>query len=223
MTTNVLLYSVVAHGTTPLAEFSLASEGNIKTMALRMLEQIDPSQQWAELSSNKLVLYSLTEPDRMTYICLTTDRANVQLRRSFLEEIKGKWRSKYGNQGTSMKAYEKNAEFSNVIKTAFNTYNSERAQKVALIKDNLQKAQDETAQNLTKALARGEQLEIMSQKAEKIRDSAQAFHRSAGNLKRAMCWQKWRWYIIGGSILLILIFILVMFLCGGPSFSKCKN
>jgi vesicle-associated membrane protein 7 len=221
MGTNVLLYGVVAHGTTPLAEYSLVSEGNIKTMALRMLEQIDPSQQWAEVDSNKFILYALTEPDRMTYICLTTDRASVQLRRSFLEELKGKWRSKYGNQGSSMKAYEKNGEFSNVIKTAFNTYNSERAQKVALIKENLQKAQDETAQNLTKALARGEQLEIMSQKADKIRDSAQAFHRSAGNLKRAMCWQKWRWYIIGGCILLVVIFIITMLICGGPSFSGC--
>jgi aminopeptidase N len=71
-------------------------------------------------------------------------------------ELKQKWRAKYGNTGTTMSPYEKSAEFAPEFRRLFTTLNSERAQKTAHIKQNLQNAQDVTAQNLTKALTPGE-------------------------------------------------------------------
>lgn len=220
MSTNVFVYGLVAHGSTPLADYA-PYEGNFKQIAVRMLDQIDPKQQFSEAESNGHVFFAMTEPDRMVYLCLTEKKAPNALRKSFLEDMRTKWRTKYGNSGTTFKAYEKNSEFGPTIRLLFGTYNSDRAQKLALIKENVQKTQDQTTQNLTKALQRGEQLEIMSAKAENIKKSAQAFHREASNVKSMMCWQKWKFYIIGIIIGIVLIVIIIMLICGGPTFSKC--
>jgi vesicle-associated membrane protein 7 len=96
-------------------------------------------------------------------------------------------------------------------------------EKTAQIKQTLQNAQDVTAQNLTKALTRGEQLRTMSEKADRIKDSATAFHREAGDVRRMMFWQKIKWYVLGAVIALVIIVIIVMFACGGPTFSKCSG
>ena len=209
MASNVFVYGLVAHGSTPLCDYA-RYEGNFKQIAVRMLDQIDPKQQFSEAESNGHVFFALTEPDRMIYLCLTEKRATNALRKTFLEDLRTKWRTKYGNAGSNFKAYEKNAEFAPTIKLLFGTYNSERARKIAQIKENVQKAQDTAAQNLTKALARGEQLEIMSQKAESIKKSAQAFHREASNVKSMMCLQKWKFYIIGIAAVIIIIIIIVI-------------
>jgi vesicle-associated membrane protein 7 len=62
----------------------------------------------------------------------------------------------------------------------------------------------------------------MEQKAESIKESANTFQREATNVRRKMCWQKWRWYIIGVLILLVIIFIIVWIACGA-SFQKCRK
>ena len=41
MSTNVIVYGLVAHGSTPLADYA-PYEGNFKQIAVRMLDQIDP-------------------------------------------------------------------------------------------------------------------------------------------------------------------------------------
>jgi vesicle-associated membrane protein 7 len=223
MSANVFLYGLVAHGNTPIAEFAAIEGGNIKAQAGKILEEIDPKEPQGYFQAGAHQFDTLTEPDRMVYLCLTVGTASKALRVSFLTELKQKWRAKYGNTGATMNAYEKSAEFSAEFRRLFTTFNSDRAQKIAQVKENLQKAQDETAQNLTKALARGEQLDVMSTKADKIKSSATAFHREAGNVRRQMFFQKIKWYLLGGIIILVVLFIIIMFACGGPAFSKCKS
>ena len=130
------------------------------------------------------------------------------MRIAFVEELEQHWRAKYGNT-SEFAPYSKSQEFGPDIQLLFNTYNSERAQKIGQIRANIAKAQEETTKNLTLALERGEQLEIMSQKADTIKESAQAFHREANNVKSAMCWQKWRFRILIIVILLALIGVIV--------------
>jgi vesicle-associated membrane protein 7 len=222
MSSNVFVYGLVAYGSTPLAEYA-AFEGNFKQFAIAMLDQIDPTQTYSQSASENHVFFALNEPSRMIYLCLTDKKASEILRKNFLDELRNKWHAKYGNTGEKMRPYEKSSEFGPEIKRIFGTYNSDRAQKIAQVKENIQKTQDATTQNLTLALARGEQLEIMSQKADKIKDSATAFHREAKNVSRMMCWQKWRWYVIGGVIIAVVIFIILLIACGGFAFKKCKK
>ena len=221
MSTNTFVYGLIAHSTTPLADYS-SFDGNFRTIAIKILENIDPAIPNTVSEQGQYVFQALTDPDKMTYLCLTDKKALPSLRTNFLNDLRTKWRQKYGNNGPKFTAYAKSPEFSPTIRTLFTTYNSERARKLAIAKENIQQAQDQTTQNLKLALQRGEQLEVMSQKAYKIKDSAKAFHREASKVKSMMCWQKWRLRVILIIVIAVVLFVIITFICGGFSYKKCK-
>ncbi|KAK8878499.1 hypothetical protein M9Y10_005274 [Tritrichomonas musculus] len=215
-------YALVARGTTPLAEYALV-QGNQRNIAIKMLESLDPKTPNAIVEQGKSIFYSLTDPDRMTFLALCDAGVTPTLRSSFLEELQRKWRQKYGNSAASFAPNSKNNEFgATEIRNLLTSFNTERNAKLAQAKQNLQETQEKMTQNLTMAFARGEQLNIMEQKAENIKDSAQTFHREATNVRRKMCLQKWRWYILGGVIVIVVIFIIIVIACGGFTFKRCK-
>lgn len=219
MSTN-FVYALVARGAQPLAEYSTI-EGNYKSIAIKMLENIDTKKQMHVLEEGEYVFQSLADTDRMNFLCLTKKTASSQLRVNFLEELQRKWRTKYANQGANFAPYSKDKEFAPEIQALFTMYNSERAAKIATIKGNIAATQEKMTENLTQALIRGEKLEVMEEKANNIKEHAEVFHRAANTVKRKMCWERYRWYVIGGVIALVLLFVLIIVICGGFSFSKC--
>lgn len=219
--TNNFVYALVARGNTPLAEFSkVTGSNNVKPIALRMLENIDPKKQMHVLDQDKYVFQCLTSKDRMNYLCLTEKTASAQLRSAFLEQLQQKWVSKYGNKGATFKSLEKSMEFAPEIEALFTTFNSERAAKIASIKGNIAEAQEKMTENLAEALVRGEKLTIMEEKANSIKNNADTFKRTAADVKRKMCFQKYRWYALGALVVVILILILLFAICG-ITFKKC--
>lgn len=222
MTQNNFQYALVARGSTPLAEYSIV-QGNYRNIALRMLESLDPKSPNAIVEQGKNIFYSQTDPDRMTFLCLCDSQVQPTLRAGFIEELQRKWRQRYGNSAVSFAPNSKNNEFgATEIRNLIDSFNKERNAKLAAVKQNLQDAQEKMTQNLTMAFARGEQLNIMEQKAENIKDSAQTFHREATNVRRKMCLQKWRWYILGAVVVIVVIFIIVVIACGGFTFKRCR-
>lgn len=217
---NVCVYGLVAYNNTPLAEFA-AYEGNFKTIAAKMLETMDRKSPRVQSEQNNHVFLAAND-DGMVYLVLTEQSASQSLRIAFLDDMKRKWRAKYGNGGRDFTAYSKTKEFGPTIESLFRTYNSEKAQKVYKIKDNQQKAQDTTVENLNLALKRGEKLEVMQEKANKVLDSAKAFHREAKNVRSMMCWQKYRLFVLLGVVIAIVLFLVITFACGGFSYKKCK-
>jgi hypothetical protein len=220
-TTN-FQYALVARGTTPLAEYSV-STGNSRAVVLKMLESLDPGKPRAIVEQAAGNILSLTDPDRISYACVVDRQVSSSAGYSFLDELKGKWRQRYGNSAGSFAPSSKNTEFGNTeIASLMRNYNSQSFAKLNQIKANLESAQTEMAQNLTKALARGEQLELMETKAEDIRNSAQSFRRDAEKLRCQQCVNKWRWWVLGSIILIVVIFVVVWILCG-TTFQKCGN
>jgi hypothetical protein len=222
MATTSFQYALVARGVTPLAEYSVVT-GNARTIALRMLESLDPQKPRGIVEQNSGVFYTLTEADRTTYLCLTNKGISASTAAKFLDDLKAKWRARYGNSGSLFAPNSKNAEFGQTeIAQLFRNLNSQSALKLNQIQVNLDATQAQMTENLTMALARGEQLNVMEAKAEDIRHSAQTFRRDAEKIKCQMCVQKWRWIVLGIIVVLVVIFIIVWVSCG-TKFQHCGN
>jgi hypothetical protein len=213
-------YALVAHGSTPLADFS-AFEGNFKQFAIQMLEQIDSTQEYTRSDIGGHIFFALAEPSRMVFLCLCDAKSIEFHRRGFLDELRSKWHARYGSTGQKMKAYEKVNDFGPEIKRIVGIFNTDRSIKLAQSRENNQRTQDATTRNLTLALARGEQLEIMAVKADQIKESASTFHREGSSLARMMWCQKARWYILAVILLLVIAFVITWVVCGIPKFQKC--
>jgi vesicle-associated membrane protein 7 len=215
-------YALVARGVSPLAEYSVVT-GNVRTIAVKMLENLDPKKPRGILEQSNGVFHSLADPDRITYMCLANKGISASVATKFLDDLKSRWRGRYGNSGLSFAPNSKNAEFgSTEIAQLFRNYNSQTAQKLNEIHRTLDDTQALRTQTLTMALIRDEQLTVMEGKAEDIRASAESFRRVAEKVKCQMCVQKWRWIVLGIIIGLVVIFIIV-WICCGARFEKCGN
>ena len=216
-------YALVARGTTPLAEFSLVS-GNHRSTALNILEKVDPKKPNSVHDNGGNTFYTLTDPDRTTFLVMCSASVPRTSQSAFLQDLQRKWRQRYGNKAGTFAPSSKNQEFgSTEINALLKQYNTSTHQKLAQVKQNLQDTQEKMNQNISQAFQRGEQLEIMQKKSEDIRDSAQIFHRDATRLARQMCLQKYRWYIVGGAAGVVVILIIVIIACGGFTFKKCRK
>jgi hypothetical protein len=222
MTSSNIQYALVARGTTPLAEYSIV-QGNARSIAVKMLESIDPKKPRNMVEQSNGTFLSLTESDRLTYLCLTDRQINAGTGYTFLEELRNKWKARYGNSAASFAPNSKNAEFGQAeMASLMRNYNTQSSQKLNQIKSNLENAQSTMAQNLSMTLARGEQLTTMEGKAEDIRNSAQSFRREAEKVRCQECVAKWRWYILGTAIVLVVILVIVLAACDFD-FHRCKK
>ena len=64
-------------------------------------------------------------------------------------------------------------------------------------------------------LERGEQIELLVDKSEALRESAVVFHKRAKKLKWAMCRENAKLWIIIFVVILVVIGIIVATVCGG--------
>jgi uncharacterized membrane protein YvbJ len=63
---------------------------------------------------------------------------------------------------------------------------------------------------------------LRCKKSDNIQQSAHLFEREAKKVRCQMLIQKWRWIVLGTIVALVVIFIIV-WICCGAKFQKCKN
>lgn len=222
--TGFFKYALVGHDSIIVCDYNSPDVeiSKSRSLAIKVLDQIDPSQARSTIEQGPFVIDTLCDPDKMVYLAITSKECLPRLRPQFLDDLKRKWKAKFGNRGPTLAANSQMASFGPNMELLFGTYNSARTMKLAKVKDHMQSAQDKSAQNLKLALERGEQLDIMATKADKIKDSAKAFHREASKVKSLMCFQKYKCILFIGVIVAILLFVIITFACGGFTYKNCK-
>ena len=163
-----------------------------------------------QLDQGKNVIKVLSEANGMNYCCVAESSCDGRRTLQFLEELQRQWVRKYGSQPPPFSENQKNQEFGPIIQSALSSFNSQQAQKINVIKENILQAQETMAKNLEEALRRGEKLEDMEQKANNLNEHAHEFERGAKTLKNKMCWQKYQWYLLGALIAIVVIVIIVL-------------
>ena len=163
-----------------------------------------------QLEQGKNLVKILTENNQLNFCCVCEATCNGHTALQFLEELSRQWVRKYGTSPPPFAENQKNGEFGPVIQSTLSSFNSEQNQKISTIKPNLAEAQETMAKNLEEALRRGEKLEDMEAKAQGLKEHASEFERNSSTLKNKMCWQKWRYYIIGAIVAIVLIAIIVI-------------
>ena len=97
-------------------------------------------------------------------------------------------------------------DFSDEIKQLANSYEINPTSKIGKLKEKLSEATEILHDNVEKLLQRGEKLNIIAQKSNRLRDSSDDFVKNIQEIKRRQKWRKYRCYAI------IIIFFLFLFL-----------
>lgn len=77
----------------------------------------------------------------------------------------------------------------------------------------IDKTKNVMKKNIEATLDRGDQLDEMEAKADRLNSQAQTFKKKTGQAKRAYCWQSWR-NSIALFLIVVLLLLLILFLAG---------
>jgi len=215
-----ILYSVISRGTTVLAK-QAECVGNFTEVTEQIISKIQLDNHKLTYSHGNYLIHYICE-DRVIYMCITDDEFDRARAFLFLADIKRKFLSEYGLTVATAVAYGMNTEFSRVLAIEMKRY-SEAKDIDALSKVNgqIDELKDIMVKNIESVTARGERLELLVNKTENLRNNAVSFRSTSRTLQREMYWRNVKMYVIIASIIILLVYIIVSFSCGGLFWPNC--
>jgi len=122
-------------------------------------------------------------------------------------------------------AFSMNEEFSPVIERRMEFFNSDEADRaidnIGHVKSQIDEVRDVMVQNIERVLERGEKIELLVDKTDRLNQQAFRFEASSRSLRRTMYWRRIRCYVASGVIAVLVIYFASVSLCGFH-FSHCN-
>ena len=115
---------------------------------------------------------------------------------AFLNDLKEQFTLKYGVDVPQRAiAFSLNEEFSKVIHDRMEYYNGAGANvdSLSAVKNQIEDVKGVMVENIEKVLERGEKIELLVDKTDRLNQQAFKFESSSRNLRRAMWWKNVRW------------------------------
>merc|ERR1719414_762959 len=112
-----------------------------------------------------------------------------------------------------------NNDFSLVMANEMNRFNN--PDKITVLKKDLETVRVQMNENIEVVMQRGEKLDLLIEKTETLSNNSSTFRRNATTLQRKIWWKNMK-LTIGCVIgVIILIYIIVSFSCGGLAWQNC--
>jgi vesicle-associated membrane protein 7 len=233
------LYALVARGKTVLAEYTFTS-GNFPTITRVLLGKI-PEQDGKmsyvydqcvctrfDPAFNPLcvcahlcrhVFHYIVE-DKITYLCMCDETNKRRIPFAFLEDIKNRFKATYGERAHTAIAFAMNEDFGRSLQKQMDFYNSPSADNFATVNSKLDDVKNVMVQNIEMVLERGEKLELLVDKTDKLQHQAFKFEKSSKKLKNAMFWKRVKLYLLLFFVVALIIYVISAIACG-PTYKKC--
>jgi len=168
------------------------------------------------------VFFHYVVSEGITYLCMAEEAFGRRIPFAFLDDIKNRFKSTYGDRGRSAIAYAMQSDFSRVLQKQMEYYsNDANADKITGLKKGLEDVKGIMTQNIERVLERGERIELLVEKTDTLTSESATFKKKSTELKNTMWWQNIKLWIAVGVILIIVIYIIVAVACGGPALPNC--
>ncbi|KAJ5388827.1 synaptobrevin-like protein Sybl1 [Penicillium cosmopolitanum] len=213
---SFLLYSCIANRTTILAEHS--SPGASSTAA-------------SSLASIILPKITHDKPQKLTYTHerLFWSHPPKQGRRipfAYLLEMKRKFLTTYNPSSTDFSALPAYgcAAFNAELRSLLQTYNTAPpGDSLASAKREIDSVRDIMTENIERVLERGERIDLLVDKTDRLGGSAHDFRMRSRGLRRRMWWKNIKLMVLLGVVVVFLLYLFIGMGCGLPAWSKCVS
>jgi len=202
-----IVYALIASGTSTLAEYSHGNtKFNPRTIEL-IRQRVEPNTRKAYVHEGWNFNYISSGP--FLYLCVSDASYQSRLAFAFLERVQSETKGKTSGYDIILR---READF----------FSFGQPDKIQNLMDQIGQVRDIMTENIESILQRGEKLEDLVVKTEKMNDSALKFRNNSRSLKRAMWWQNVKLWLIIIAVILAVIFFIVWGVCGG-AFQKCRK
>mmetsp|Transcript_4071 Transcript_4071/g.5475 ORF Transcript_4071/g.5475 Transcript_4071/m.5475 type:complete len:226 (-) Transcript_4071:351-1028(-) len=224
----MILYALISRQKVVLAEHtSTSATGNFPTVTRVLLSKIPPTDGKMTYVYDDYVFHYVVE-NSICYLCMSDEQNKHRIPYAFLHDMKDRFVAHYGLD-LPMKAiaFTMNEEFAPVIKSRMDYYNSSDAEssvdKIGVVKSQIEDVKDVMVENIEKVLERGEKIELLVDKTDRLNQQAFRFENTSRKLSRALWWKRARVIAFGTVIVALVIFFIVVGACGGFGFDRCKK
>lgn len=215
-----ILYAVVARGKTVLAEYT-ATSGNFPTVTRLLLAKITDTDGKMSYVYDQFVFHYIVEK-HIIYMCMCDDLEKRRIPFAFLDDIKQRFVATYGDRAQTALAFAMSDDFGRSLQKQMEFFNGPSADTFAQVNSKLDDVKQVMVQNIETVLERGEKLELLVDKADKLQQQAFMFERSSNKLKLAMYWRRVKLYLLIFFVVVLIIWI-ISAICCGIDYSKCKK
>ena len=114
------------------------------------------------------------------------------------------------------------AAFNNDLRTLLQTYNSTPpSDSLASARKEIDSVRDIMTENIERVLERGERIDLLVDKTDRLGTSARDFRVRSRGLRRRMWWKNVKLMVLLVVVVLFLIYLFVGMGCGLPAWSRC--
>eukprot|EP01083_Nonionella_stella_P086679 240942_1 len=217
-----IIYSLVARSTHVLAEYTSGGlTGNFSTVTRVLLNKIPDEDGRMSYVYDSYVFHYLVS-DELTYLCMADEEFGRVIPFNMLEDIKNRFVATYGDRGKTAIAFAMNADFGRVLQKQTEYYNSPERDKIAVVKEEINQVKNIMFENIDKVLERGDKIELLVDKTDRLDEHAFRFKKRSRRLKNAMWWKNLKMGLLLVFIVLIVIYFILSLACGGLSIPNCR-
>jgi vesicle-associated membrane protein 7 len=215
-----ILYSLVTRGKVVLAEYTTTS-GNFPTITRVLLGKLSNAEGKMSYVYDQYVFHYIVEKHIM-YMCMCDDMERRRVPFAFLEDIKERFSSRYGDQAQTAHAFAMSDEFGGVLRSQMAHYNNPGNDHINSVSSKIDDVKNVMVQNIEMILERGEKLELMVDKTDRLQQQAFKFERSSNQLRVTMFYRKMRIYLLFAFIIALFLWLISSVICGFD-YEKCKS
>jgi vesicle-associated membrane protein 7 len=229
-----LLYSCIAYNSTILAEHTTSAISGTSNLASVILPKIshDSAQKLTYTHNDNFIHYiadaepSSASPDNLsgaglTYLVVAKADLGRRVPFGYLVEIKKRFLSSFNPESTnfgSLPAYGA-AAFNTQMRQLMVEYGTTKAGQDDAFK-NVQNEIDNVrgimTENIERVLERGERIDLLVDKTDRLGGSARDFRVRSRGLRRRMWWKNVKLMVLLTVVVIFLLYLLVGFGCGLP-------
>lgn len=215
-----ILYVLISRETTALAEYTDAS-GNFPTVTRVLLSKI-PANEDGKMSYvyDNHVFHYIVE-NRIIYLCMCDETDKRRIPFSFLEDVKQLFTEQFGEHAQKAITFAFNTEFSPVLKQRMDHFNNPSSDSLTTVNNKIHDVKDVMVKNVEMLLERGEKLELLVDKTDRLHQQAFKFERSSHHLRTALFWKRVKFYT-GMTVFLIVASWLISSSICGFDYKKCS-
>ncbi|KAL9628897.1 MAG: hypothetical protein Q9164_007111 [Protoblastenia rupestris] len=237
-TSTPLLYSCIAHTTTILTEHTTSAASTTSSLASLILPKISHStpQKLTYTHAQNFIHYIASSPSEypsshssaggLTFLVIAPSNFGRRIPFGFLVEIRNQFLRQYDPSTTDfsqMPAYGA-ADFNKSLKSLMVGYGTTEGGKKDAISNAQHQIEDVRGimtENIERVLERGERIDLLVDKTDRLGVGARDFRVRSRGLKRRMWWKNVKLMVLLGFVVVFLVYLFVGFGCGLPGWSRC--
>ncbi|KAG5437476.1 hypothetical protein PCANB_000904 [Pneumocystis canis] len=164
--------------------------------------------------------------DGLTYLCITSDQIERRIPFVLLHEIKREFSKNFSLSDICELPVTSFSDFSQRIAEKVDMMNREDEMMITDITRVVQKEMENVkaamVENIERVLERGERIELLVDRTQNMNEMAFSFSKRSSHLRRRIWWESMKIIVIFFFVILFLLYLLIGFGCGFPSWQSCR-